>query len=132
LADAGRRLEERQEIEIDDDALTAALELTQRFEPYRALPGKALRLLDEVVQRVVTRDGERRIGRDEVTATFAERTGLPLLMLSDEVSLRLEDVRAFFEERVLGQDEAVAAMVDLVALTKSGLQAGNKPLGSFF
>jgi hypothetical protein len=132
LVDAGRRFEERQEIEIDDDALRAALELTQRFEPYRALPGKALRLLDEVVQRVVTTDGERRIGRDEVTAAFAERTGLPLLIVSDEVSLRLEDVRAFFEERVLGQNEAVDAVVDLIALTKAGLQDPNKPLGSFF
>jgi ATP-dependent Clp protease ATP-binding subunit ClpC len=132
LVDAGRRLEAGQEVEIDDDALAAALELTQRFEPYRALPGKALRLLDEVVQRVVTRDGERRIGRDEVTSAFAERTGLPLLVLSDEVSLRLEDVRAFFEERVLGQEEAVETVVDLIALTKAGLQDPHKPLGSFF
>ena len=67
-----------------------------------------------------------------MTATFAERTGLPLLLLSDEVPLRTGDVRAFFEARVLGQDEAVEAMVDLVTVAKSGLQDPNKPLGSFF
>ena len=89
LHDAARRLEQGQGVGIDGDALAAALELTQRFEPYRALPGKAVRLLDEVVQRVVAGDGELRIGREEVTAAFAERTGLPLLMLSDKVSLRV-------------------------------------------
>jgi ATP-dependent Clp protease ATP-binding subunit ClpC len=132
LIEAGRRLEESQGVEIDREAIDAALELTRRFEPYRALPGKAVDLLDEVVQRIVTEDGEPRGGREEVTATFAERTGLPLLLLSDEVSLRVDEVRAFFEERVLGQDEAVDAMVELVTLAKAGLQDPKKPLGSFF
>jgi ATP-dependent Clp protease ATP-binding subunit ClpC len=132
LLQAGRRLEERQAVEIDDDAVAAALDLTRRFEPYRALPGKAVELLEETVQRIVTRDAERRAGREEVTATFAERTGMPLLLLSDEVPLRTADVRSFFEARVLGQEEAVEAMVDLVTLAKSGLQDPGKPLGSFF
>jgi ATP-dependent Clp protease ATP-binding subunit ClpA len=132
LQDTAHRIEERQGIGIDGDALAAALELTQRFEPYRALPGKAVQLLEEVVQRVVVEGDERRVGREEVTAAFAVRTGLPLLMLSDEVSLRVDDVRAFFEERVLGQDEAVEAVVDLITLAKAGLHAPSKPLGSFF
>jgi ATP-dependent Clp protease ATP-binding subunit ClpA len=42
LIDAARRIEAGQAVEIDGDALAAALELTRRFEPYRALPGKAL------------------------------------------------------------------------------------------
>jgi len=132
LLEAARRHEAGQGIEIDADAVAAALELTRRFEPYRALPGKAVRLLDDTVQRIVTRDGERRVGREDVTATFAERTGLPLLLLSDEVPLRPADVRAFFEDRVLGQEEAVEAMVDLITVVKSGLQNPGKPLGSFF
>jgi ATP-dependent Clp protease ATP-binding subunit ClpC len=132
LLEAGRRLEDGQGVEIDRDAIAAAVELTRRFEPYRALPGKAVDLLDEVVQRVVTEDANPRIGREEVTSAFAERTGLPLLLLSDEVGLRTDDVRAFFEARVLGQEEAVEAMVDLVTLAKAGLQDPNKPLGSFF
>ena len=132
LLQAGRRLEERQAVEIDEDGVAAALELTHRFEPYRALPGKAVELLDETVQRIVARDAERRVGREEVTATFAGRSGMPLLLLSDEVPLRTGDVRAFFEARVLGQEEAVEAMVDLVTVAKSGLQDPDKPLGSFF
>ncbi|MDP1849483.1 MAG: AAA family ATPase [Solirubrobacteraceae bacterium] len=131
LAAAARRLEVNHDVRLHDEALQAALELTRRFEPYRALPGKAVRVLEEATQ--VAADGaDRALGREAVTRAFARRTGLPLAMLSDEIALRTSDARAFFEERVLGQPEAVEAMVDLVAVVKAGLNDGSKPLGTFF
>jgi ATP-dependent Clp protease ATP-binding subunit ClpA len=132
VLDAARLLDERQAVTIADDAVACALELTRRYEPYRALPGKAVRLLEEVVQQTVTQDGSRRIDREEVAAGFATRTGLPLLLISDEVPLVRARVREFFEARVLGQDEAVEAVVDLITVAKAGLHDPRKPLGSYF
>jgi ATP-dependent Clp protease ATP-binding subunit ClpC len=128
---AARRLEANHDVAFADDAVRAALELTRRFEPYRALPGKAVRLLEETAQLTSTEDGHGRLGRDEVVRAFAQRSGMPLAMLSDEVDLRTDDVLEFFEQRVLGQDEAVRAMVDLVAVIKAGLNDPGKPLGTF-
>ena len=127
---AARRLEASHAVELGDDAVQAALELTRRFEPYRALPGKAVRLLEETAQEASARERPGRLGRDDVARAFARRTGMPLAMLSDEVELRTGEVRAFLEERVLGQDEAVAAMVDLVAVVKAGLNDPRQPLGT--
>src|SRR3712207_7534945 len=39
--------------------------------------------------------------------------------------------RSHFEERILGQPDAVEAMVDLITVTKAGLNDPGKPLGSF-
>jgi ATP-dependent Clp protease ATP-binding subunit ClpC len=130
LADAARQIDERRGTSIDRDALAAALQLTKRFEPYRGFPGKAVRLLEETAQREAR--AQPGIGREDVVAAFARRTGLPLALLSDQVRVDLSEVRAFFEARVLGQPEAVGAMVDLVGVLKAGLNDPSKPLGSFF
>ncbi len=45
--------------------------------------------------------------------------------------MSLDEVEGYFRERILGQDEAVEAMVDLVATVKAGLNDPHKPLGTF-
>ncbi len=119
-------------IEFDPGASVAAIELTRRFEPYAALPGKAVRLLEDVVQRTVGLETPDVIDREDVIAAFAQRSGLPRSVVSDEVTLDLSETAAFLERRVLGQPAAVEAMVDLLATIKAGLQSEGKPLGSFF
>jgi ATP-dependent Clp protease ATP-binding subunit ClpC len=132
VAAAARRFESSHGVEIDESATAAAIELTSRFEPYRASPGKAVRLLSEVLHRAASREERTPLEREDVIAAFSERTGLPRSILSDEVSLDLTDAEAFLERRVLGQSEAVTAMVDLLAVIKAGLQDTTKPLGGFF
>jgi ATP-dependent Clp protease ATP-binding subunit ClpA len=70
--------------------------------------------------------------RLDVVTTFARRSGLPLAILADEVPMRMADVRAHFEARVLGQPEAVETMVDQVAVVKAALNDPGKPLGTLF
>jgi ATP-dependent Clp protease ATP-binding subunit ClpA len=134
LQAAARRLEAARGVRIEPGALAAVCDLTRRFMPYRAFPGKAMRLLEELVRDSLSRPegGERPYGRAQAVAGFARATGLPEFILSDERTLRLAEVRTYFEERLLGQPEAVDAMVDLVTLLKAGLNDPQKPLGSFF
>jgi ATP-dependent Clp protease ATP-binding subunit ClpC len=130
---AAFRLGQNHGIEFESEAASAALELTRRFEPYRALPGKAVRLLEESAQSVAQSEAAKRVvvSREEVVDAFALRTGMPAALLSDRARLDLDEVRGFLEQRVLGQDEAVAAMVELMAVIKAGLHDPVKPLGCF-
>ncbi len=129
---AGQRFESSHGVEVDESAVAAAMELTSRFEPYRALPGKAVRLLSEVVHWATARQDRTPLDREDVIAAFSERTGLPRAVLSDEVALDLVESGAFLERRVLGQPDAIAAMIDLLAVIKAGLHDPTKPLGSYF
>ncbi|MEZ4769320.1 MAG: AAA family ATPase [Caldilineales bacterium] len=135
LATVVHRLEKESNVRLQPSALEAAVELTTRYLPYRALPGKAISLVEQAVGDV---DGQRgvndkrlTIDRRHVVASFTRQTGLPEFLLSDAAPLDITAVRSYFAERVIGQDAAVDAMTDLVAVIKAGLNDPHKPLGSF-
>ncbi len=56
---------------------------------------------------------------------------LPVSILDTKEQLDLKSMRDFFTARVLGQDEAVAAVVDRIAMLKAGLNDPDKPIGVF-
>lgn len=65
-----------------------------------------------------------------VLRTLSALTGVPAHLLDDTVPLDLEATARFFHERVLGQDGAVEAVVDLISLIKAGLADPTRPLGA--
>jgi MoxR-like ATPase len=65
-----------------------------------------------------------------VTEAFARETGLPLVLLEDEVPLDLAEATAWFSQRVIGQGEAVDLVVDLLATVKAALNRPRKPIAS--
>ena len=116
-------------VEVDEETLAEALDLATHYLPGgragerpsrarpRSRPGHA-RGRDGGDDRDGDRDAERRDG----PAAPRARSTRPL---------SLDDVRAFFEARVLGQPEAVECLVDRVALVKAGLTDPTRPLGVF-
>lgn len=136
LTAVSRTLERAEEVRIDPSALEAAAELTSRFLPGRSQPGKAVALLEQTAasigrQQQASGAGRRSVTRKEVVTTFTRQTGLPEFILSDEAPLDLGAVRSHFVERVIGQERAASAMVDLIATVKAGLNDPEKPLGTF-
>lgn len=124
-------------VRIQPGVCEAAIELTRRFQPYRAFPGKGVSFLEHVAAeaaRIDSKEAKSRplITRQNAVSTFARQTGLPEFILSDHLTLVPQAVDRFFEERIIGQRSAVDAMTDLVTVIKSGLNDPLKPLGSFF
>jgi ATP-dependent Clp protease ATP-binding subunit ClpC len=109
--------------------------------PYRAFPGKAVRFLEQLVRDALPGQDHASgalehasiaIGRNDAIASFVRATGLPAFILSDELAMQVPEVRGYFEERLLGQPDAVDALVDLITVIKASLNDPHKPLGSFF
>lgn len=104
--------------------------LHRRYATYSAFPGRAIQFLGGLVHR--REPGQRTaLTVDEVTTAFARETGLPEVLLKDELPLDLEAARAWFTRRVVGQDEAVEAVLDLLATIKARLTRPRLPLASF-
>ncbi len=59
-------------------------------------------------------------------------TGIPGRLLDDSQPLELADLRRFFESRVLGQPEAIEAVVDIITLIKAGVTDPSKPMSVLF
>jgi ATP-dependent Clp protease ATP-binding subunit ClpC len=104
-----------------------------------AQPGAAARLGDQVVEQARDRrrasdapQGELVIEPSDVIGALARSTGMPRDLLDDRAPFDRARVRAFFEERVLGQREAIDLVVELVTLVKAGLSDPDRPYGSLF
>ncbi len=108
--------------------LGAALQLARHMLSNLALPGSLTRLLTAAAER--TRDDATTIEPTDLYAGLSRITGMPRAVLDDAVRLDLAEVRGWFGSRVLGQHEAVDALVARIALVKAGLTDPNRPYGT--
>ncbi len=120
--------------QIAPEAVPTAVDLARRYLPYRAFPGKVIRLLEELrVAHDADRDAEGRgklLGDGELFAAFAWTSGIPRALLDDQQPLATVDVTASLRRRMIGQDAAVRRVAQAIAVAKARLQPADKPLAS--
>ncbi len=78
----------------------------------------------------------RRILKEEITAediaeVVARWTGIPLTKMLEEERVKLEKMESELEKRVIGQDEAVKRISDVIRRSRAGIGDPNRPIGSF-
>jgi ATP-dependent Clp protease ATP-binding subunit ClpB len=71
------------------------------------------------------------VDEDDVAAVVARWTGIPVDKLLEGETEKLIHMEERLHERVVGQDEAVAAVANALRRARSGLQDPNRPIGSF-
>src|SRR4051794_36567360 len=104
------------------------------FQSDASGPGPGLELLNKVRDY---REQKLGMGDDgEVTPAFIEKvfgihTGLPLFVISATESKSTAQIRDWFRQRIIGQEPAIDAVVEMIALYKSRLHDKTKPIGSF-
>ena len=135
------RYERHHRLVITDAALRAAVELSARYITDRFLPDKAIDIMDEAASRVrmeaeMPAEGDRagrrkEVGPADVAAVVSGWTGIPVAELTREESRRLERLEEIIHSRVVGQEEAVAAVCRAVRLGRAGLSDPKRPVGSF-
>ncbi len=114
-------------INIHENALQQSIQLLRRFYPYESFPGKGIRFLGEVIGEAQLA-GQSDISRQDIIRHFIRRTGLPELFLRDDILLDQDDLRSFFTQRIIGQEEAVSKLTDIVKVFKAGLNNPHKPI----
>jgi ATP-dependent Clp protease ATP-binding subunit ClpC len=117
---------------IEARALDEAPRMSAQYFPEQHEPGRTLRMLDEALHAAISsEEPQLPLDSEALLRAIATRSGLPLKVIDDRQSLDLEDLRAFFRKRVIGQDEAVDCLVDRIAMLKAGLVDGGRPIGVF-
>lgn len=114
-------------VSFEPDALETALGLAHRFLARGRLPRKALEPLAQLA--VLKRGGT--VTEGDVVERFSASYGLPRFLVDPTVRLDLDAVRKSFSEVVLGQPEAVDAVLRVISLMKSGLSDPRRPFGVF-
>ncbi|KAJ2716965.1 hypothetical protein H4R19_000317 [Coemansia spiralis] len=72
-----------------------------------------------------------RVTSENIAQTVSRATGIPVSSLQKSERAKLLHMEAALEQRVVGQDEAIAAVSEAVRLSRSGLQSDHRPIASF-
>jgi len=111
------------------EAIASSVTWSTRYLPGRALPDKAIGILDLAGARAKRRS-LRIVGPAEVAEVVSEMSGVPVerLLESDgERMLRLEQLMA---RRIVGHTEALSRIAKVLRRNASGFRA-KRPIGSF-
>ena len=78
----------------------------------------------------------RRILKEEITAediaeVVARWTGIPLSKMLEEERAKLERMEQELKKRVIGQDDAIRRVADVIRRSRAGISDPNRPIGSF-
>jgi ATP-dependent Clp protease ATP-binding subunit ClpC len=131
------RLGRQQGVRLAESTRQKIIDLVGRFRGLGALPGPAIDLAERIARTSadegVDVDGEDRplLQPSHAISGFASQTGLPENLLDPDASFDPQAIRRDFEESVLGQPEATDAMTDLMTVIRAGLNAPERPLGSY-
>ncbi len=185
------RYEAHHRVRITDEAIEAAVQLSDRYITDRFLPDKAIDLIDEAASRVrikaftappdmkeqetrlealgketeeavahedfekaaQLRDEKKRlqneiaqrrkeweqrregrveiVGEEEVAQIVSSWTGIPVSRMTESEAERLLHLEETLHNRVIGQDEAVAAVARAVRRARAGIKDPQRPIGSF-
>jgi ATP-dependent Clp protease ATP-binding subunit ClpB len=71
------------------------------------------------------------VGAEEIAEVVSRATGIPVSKLMQGEREKLLQMEAKLHERVVGQDEAIAAVANAIRRARAGLSDPNRPLGSF-
>jgi len=75
--------------------------------------------------------GVPEVGVAEIADVLSRRTGIPVSQLTEEEKERLLRLEDRLHQRVVGQEEAVAAVAEAVRRSRAGLGDPDRPVGSF-
>lgn len=138
-------------LSISEGAISAAVDYAVRYLPDRALPDKALDLLDEAcaakklsgaekiragakescMEAAAEWGGRGAVQAAQIADVVAAMTGIPVQTVTQsetEVLLHLEEA---LKAEIIGQDEAIASLAGAIRRSRAGLRDGRRPAGAF-
>ncbi|MDZ4229158.1 MAG: ATP-dependent Clp protease ATP-binding subunit [Patescibacteria group bacterium] len=130
LKSVAKKLEKHHGVSVDESVLQTAIDLSSRYVSDRFLPDKAIDLLDEAASGAKVA-GKAAITIEDLKSVLSQKTGIPVTSLTQKESLELMDLEAKLETQIIGQNQAVKAVCDVIKRARAGLKDPNRPTGSF-
>jgi len=124
---------ERAKAEEEQAERTGDLEAAARLR-YGTVPD--LKKQVETLTKATERRAEgsllrEEVGEEDVALVISKWSGVPVHRMLEGETQRLLHMEEVLRERVVGQDEAVAAVAKAVRRSRSGLGDPNRPMGTF-
>ncbi len=126
--------EQHHGVVYDDAAVEAAAHLARKHIVDRFLPDKAIDVLDEAGSYDRMRPNHertRRITVEDIEKVVSKMARVPVEAVNAHERDRLRDLEPELRRVIFGQDAAIETLVSAITLSRAGLRAEDKPIGSF-
>lgn len=129
LRGVAKGLEKHHAVGYTDQALAASIAWSVRYLPGRALPDKAVGILDLAGARA-RRRSLREVSAEAVAEVVAELADIPIERLLETDRERMLALESILAERVVGHAHALARIANILRRNAVGLR-GRRPIGTF-
>ena len=131
VQEAGKLREalDKARIEVDKALRDGKYEKAGELQ-YKEIPDLEKRL-NEINAHAQTQTAVETVTPDVIAEVVSKWTGIPVDKLMSNEKEKLLEMEKVLARRVVGQDEAIAAVANAVRRSRSGLNDPNRPIGSF-
>ncbi|MBR1490300.1 MAG: ATP-dependent Clp protease ATP-binding subunit [Bacteroidales bacterium] len=128
--------EEFHHITYTDDALEAAVRLTDRYITDKSLPDKAIDALDEAGSMVRLNLARKKgspsvVTAEDIASVVSKMTGIPAGRVAESEGNRILKMSQRLKSRIIGQDSAIDTVVRAIQRGRAGLKDPHRPIGTF-
>ena len=119
---------------IDDFAIDAAVELSVRYQTDKKLPDKAIDLIDTACAKAKIYQTNWTVSKRNIIDCLSKFTKIPVEQLASETEgdhTAVQGLEVKIKVKLYGQDSAVEQVLERIYVSRAGLKALNKPIGSF-
>jgi len=126
------KYEDYHNISFTDEALQSAIDLSVKYLHDRFLPDKAMDIIDEVGAHFMLRGKEGvTVKPKDIEESVAKIMKLPSTVIGTDDTKKLQTLQKDLASHIIGQDEAIKALSTAIKRSYAGLNAENRPIGSF-
>ncbi|MEA3433937.1 MAG: ATP-dependent Clp protease ATP-binding subunit ClpA [Campylobacterota bacterium] len=126
------KYEDYHNISFTDAALQSAIDLSVKYLHDRFLPDKAMDIIDEVGAHFMLRGQEGvTVKPKDIEESVAKIMKLPSTVIGTDDTKKLQTLQKDLASHIIGQDEAISALSTAIKRSYAGLNADNRPVGSF-
>lgn len=129
-----KRYEEHHGVTYEPDAIEAAAKLADKHIVERFLPDKAIDVIDEAGafdRMKPAKERTKKITIADVEKIVSKMARVPVEAVNAKERDQLADLEPRLRKVIFGQDDAIEAITSAITLSRAGLRADNKPIGSF-
>lgn len=111
--------------------LKEAIELSDKYIHDRFLPDKAIDIIDEVGASYKLEGKSGRVSLSAIRKMISKLANIHEIDASKDDKSLLKNLEKTLQSRIYGQDSAIKEIVTAIKRSKAGLNAPNRPIGSF-
>lgn len=124
------RFEQNYSVQLTDEAIETAIDMSQRYMRSLKMPDKVIGWLDTACVKVEINRPDESVKTSDVVEVISQETKIPKDMICRDTNTRFGNMESELEGRLVGQDEAIKALAKRLRLNKGPLKENfSKPDG---